>query len=392
MEPMKETDLDLYELTRQLDKCKSEVFMGNYVANNRAAFFGPLMCSMNFIWTEDLKTAATDGINIYWNPHWFLRLEPRTRHFVLVHELWHAARLHQVRLGDRDPLIWNYACDLRINNDLHKEGYTWKGMGFDPWFDQLGINLDNMPEEDIYDKIIQMGEEVPESPWGNEEIPGDIIPELSDDEKHDAVGNVVRAIHEAKDSGHGGDIPGDTEIILKQFLSPVVPWEILLNRFFQELMSAGHTWTKRNRRFPDIYMPARFKDEGRLEHLMYFQDTSGSISNADNTRFNSEIKYIKETYNPKKLTIVQFDTIIQSVTVLTEYDDFNEVEIKGRGGTDLRCVREYIIKQKPTCAVVFSDMCVVPMEPLPFDVPMIWVAIRNHGFTVPHGEVVYIKG
>jgi len=53
-------------------------------------------------------------------------------------------------------------------------------------------------------------------------------------------------------------------------------------------------------------------------------------------------------------------------------------------------VREWIIKNKPTAAIIFSDMYVRPMEELPFDIPIIWCVLNNPNATVPFGEVVHI--
>ena len=99
------TDLNYQLLDKELDKVKTKVFLGS-----NAAFLGPLMCSVNFLWTEDIMTAQTNGISLYWNPHWFLKLPFDTRVTVLLHELWHIALLHMLRRGTRDPEIWNYAC------------------------------------------------------------------------------------------------------------------------------------------------------------------------------------------------------------------------------------------------------------------------------------------
>lgn len=54
---------------------------------------------VNFLWTEDIKTAQTNGVSLYWNPHWLLKLPFDTRVTVLLHELWHIALLHMLRRG-----------------------------------------------------------------------------------------------------------------------------------------------------------------------------------------------------------------------------------------------------------------------------------------------------
>lgn len=389
-------DFDLDELTRQLDKAKTHLF-----THKCAGFFGSLLCSMNFIWTLDEPTACVDGVNICWNPHHFSKRVPAARVTILMHELLHPAELHFMRQGSRIGEVWNYATDISINNRLRAEGYSFEGIE-NCWMDPR-FPLD-MPPEDIYDQLMDEANGAPVLPslgsWGNEILRGsnnahggDMLPEClrppTKEEQAQAVANVVRAVQQAKLTG--GQVPGQIETILTQFLAPVVPWEVYLHRFFTELIEGGITWSRPNRRYPEVYMPSSFLDEGALAHVAYFEDVSGSIGDADVVRFNSEFKFVKETYNPKRMTLIQFDMIIQQVLEYTEEDEFNQVPIKGRGGTSLSCVREWIIEHRPTAVVIFSDMECEMMQPLDFDVPILWVVIRNRGVKVHQGQVIYMK-
>lgn len=396
--PVSEFDFNIQELTRLLDIAKSEVFR-----NPGAAFFGPLMSYLQFVWSMDVRTAATDGVTFYWNPIWFLKLDPTVRRTVLMHELWHNARLHIIRCGSRQPKIWNFACDVRINNDLHREGYSF--VGTRPWLDHSFDANGRATEEDIYDILLAMlpddlDQLICNNPWDGE-------PEDEDDEgdmleapdgmtkitEQDVLSSVVASTHQARLAGQAGDIPGETEYILKQFLQPKIPWEVEFQKFFQDLIEEDYTWARPNRRMLDmIYLPSRYEDEGRLDHLVYFEDVSGSITDAQVVRFNSELKYVWDELKPKKMTIVQFDTQIQNIITLKEGDPFEEVKVVGRGGTCLVCVREKMIELRPTAAVIFSDLYCDPMEPLPFDVPTIWVAIDNKTTPIPFGTRINLKG
>lgn len=408
--------LDPQHLQHQLDRTKTSVFLGK-----SAAFLGSIMTMMDFHWSDAIPTAATDGDHFWWNPVWFLELPEKTRETVLVHELWHPGRLHMLRRGNRDPLIWNYACDIRINNDLQNDGYTFDGTS--PWLDQSFTSA--MSEEDIYDALIAQGMKPQGSTWGpcspnagggnapgqaangqpqpgqipdplgdqngqGDMIPGDgIDPNSSANDPRKQIGKVVRAIHQAKLSGDPGSIPGNIELIIEKFLEPIIPWETELQRFFTDLLDHDYTWARPNRRYPDIYLPSTFTDDGRLEHLIYYLDVSGSISNHDILRFNSEVKYVKETFNPQKMTLVQFDTQIQKEDVLEEDDDFKKVVVVGRGGTCLVPVREHIIKHKPTAAIIFTDLEVTPMRALPEEIPILW-AVMGRRRQVPFGKVIAI--
>lgn len=396
------SDLDIPDLGRQLDKTKAKVFLGK-----NASFFGSLLCSMNFYWTADIKTAATDDISLMWNPYWFMKLNQEQRATVLMHELWHPARLHMIRRGDRDHQVFNVACDHRINNDLLDEGYDFKGLS--PCLDR---RYKDMVEEDIYEDLLArkatlMGSWTgqpyapsPDDPESEEEgiygQDGDMIPGLEDVDPtaatQAAIGRIVQAKQVADLAGESTPLDGATEAILKQFLAPIVPWDVLLHRFMQELVKAGRSWNRPNRRYPDLYLPSTYLDKKKLEHLVFFEDVSGSISDRDALRFNSEVKFIKEKYDPKLLTLVQFDQEITQEVTFTQQDKFNEIKIVGRRGTDLTPVRDWIIKNRPTAAIIFSDLYCTPMEPLPFVLPTIWVALANKDATVNFGQLCHIRG
>lgn len=373
LQPVDGADLDLHRLNHELDKAKAAVFMGK-----AANFFGSLMCYQNFIWTDAIPTAAVDGVNFYWSPKWFDALPEDTRKTVIMHELWHIARLDLLRVGARDPLVWNYACDISINNELEDAGYTF--VGWPCWKDQ---KYRGWVTEDIYDDLI-----VKQVDWKAVLGIGDML-EPTEEQKQQQIGIVTQTAHTVEMTG--GELPGEVQKILKQFLAPIIPWEAMLWKFFQDMLDNDFSWAKRDRRYPNIYLPGEEEDDGRLEHLAYFFDVSGSVTDPQVIRFNSEVKFIKDNFQPKKLTLLQFDTIIQDTLEFKEEDPFEEILVKGRGGTDLTPVRDWIIEHKPTAAIIFSDLYCAPMEPLPVDIPIIWVAIGNRSASVPFGQIIHIK-
>ena len=378
------------DLTRELDRVKSKIFL----AKDYSAFLASLMCSHEFIWDDKTPTASTNGLNIRWNPTWFMELPQATRVTVLAHELWHTARMHLLRIGHRDPKVWNYACDIRINNDLKSMAYTFEGT--EPWLmpelDKDGI----LSEEQIYDLLMADPQKQPSGgSWG---VGGG---DLNDDGKTPVqsvpaemaskiINAVIQATQQAEMSKNAGKLPGDIREHLDKFLNPVVPWERVLHEQFTALTVEDYSWKRPNKRFQNMYMPSMQPDEEGLEHLAYYLDVSGSISREDAIRFNSELKYIMDTIRPEKMTVVQFGTQITQVDVFDQGMEFNGLEIVGRGGTCFRCVREHILEIEPTAAVIFSDMYCEPMEKLPRPIPIIWAIQGNPSAQVPFGKVVHI--
>lgn len=372
------------ELTREFDKVQAKVFIGNY-----AAFFGTILCTLRFSWNSNISTAQTDGIVLEWNPEWFTSLIFESRKTILMHELWHSALLHGPRLGLRDPKDWNIACDIYINNMLDAEGYSFVGL-------EAGYRepeYAGWSEEEIYEDIIKPQNKKKYSSQSFASGDGGDMKPLEPVNKAAVVNNVVRAMHQQKTikGNLPGCLPGSTEEVINNFLKPIVNWKVLLEKFFSELEDEDYTWARPNRRHQDIYLPSRFQDEGKLAHLAYFQDVSGSISNKDSLRFNSELAHVWEKYKPLKMSIIQFDTKIQKEDVLVEGDSFTEIDIVGRGGTCLIAVREWIIKHKPTAAIIFTDMQVSPMQKLPFDIPIIWICVGNKRASVPFGKLIHIN-
>lgn len=363
------------ELTRGLDRVQGQVFIGK-----ASAFLGSLMGGSEVIWTRDIPTAATNGVSIWWNPDFFKASSLALNKSVLVHELWHIGRMHCLRRGPRDNDDWNIACDHAINIGMDEDGFVFDG--FPPLMDK---QYKDMSEEEIYDLLQKM----PKTPLppGLRDMMGDPTPE----EQQKIINKVITAVHAAHMANEAGSIPGNIEEMINKFLTPVVPWEKLLSDFFQDLQDTKYTWARPNRRYTDIYLPSREEDDGRLEHLIYYCDVSGSISKEDALRFNSELKYVFETFQPKRVTAVQFDTRIQKIDEWNEGDTFDEVKIVGRGGTCLECVRQHIEEHRPTAAVIFSDLYCETMGPIPKDVPVIWVVVNHEGAKVPYGKKIHIK-
>lgn len=350
---------------RALDQVKAAAF-----TDSNAAFLGCLICNLNFSWSKTAtQTACVSDTNFYWNPDWFDSLTKEERKGVLMHELWHLALLHGLRGESKDNhRKWNVACDIRINENLLAEGYILPdGACLDEQFKDP-----NILEEEIYNLIDV--EPDPQS-WGS----GDLS--VSDAQ----VGIVQSAMAASK---FAGKTPGNVEEVLRNFLKPKLPWKQILHKYLLDKIEPGWTWTRPNKRYRDMYMPSFLPQEGRLTHIAMFLDTSGSISEEDSKRFVSEVKYVQEVLNPDKLTIVQFDTDIQDEMNYTADKPFKSLTLKGFGGTDYECIRQYILKYKPTASIIFTDLYADPMESVGKS-EIIWV-IKGNSKDAPMGKSIHV--
>lgn len=377
---------DYAKLDRLLNKAKGRLFgMGGNVE-----FLGSLLCNHEFIWDPTEETAWCNSITIGINPDFFLSLTLPNRVALVGHEVWHTGYDHcGTRIGNRNPTGWNIAADYVINIRMQDDGFDFSGMKalLDPRFR-------DMTTEQVYDILKKEAEDY----CKKHGIPGDPFEGMFPDYKGDVIKipkgkeievkkNIVQAIQACERSKQAGSLPGEITAHIDKFLNPVVPWERELDQFFTELSTDDYTWRQPSRRYDD-YLPSRLGDNG-LDHLAFIIDASISMTNEQEYRIVSEIKSIKDQFSPETMTIIFFDTQIQSVRTVSRDESLDSFEIPRGGGTSLVEVEAWLIENQPNAAVIFSDMYVAPMEKNPH-VPLIWVVFENPGATVPFGRMIHM--
>ena len=86
-------------------------------------FFGNLATRLKLVNADDwCPTAATDGRHFFYNTKFIDSLTPKESEFLFGHEVLHNVFEHMLlRIGDRDPMLWNVAADYAVNQIL-KDG------------------------------------------------------------------------------------------------------------------------------------------------------------------------------------------------------------------------------------------------------------------------------
>ena len=149
-----------------------------------------------------------------------------------------------------------------------------------------------------------------------------------------------------------GTIPGEIEglIVVEEIKPAKFDWRGYLRRFTG---ISTHVFTKKirrkeNRRF-DANPGLKIKMK---QHMLLAIDTSGSVSDSELIEFMGEIQHIYKA--GVEITIIQCDTQIKSIE---PYKGKNEIEVKGRGGTEFDPVLEYYNAntKKYTSLVYFTD-------------------------------------
>lgn len=85
-------------------------------------FFGTLAAGVSYEETDRIRTVASDGKTIYYNPAYLGGLTPGGRIFALAHELCHIAFGHIRRGRGKDREVWKAATDAVVNQLLLRDG------------------------------------------------------------------------------------------------------------------------------------------------------------------------------------------------------------------------------------------------------------------------------
>ena len=383
------------------EQAKLEIVKTQLFFKRGSGFLGALLCNLEFEWCEKTPTASVDGLTLRWNPDWFMSMTLNHQVTVLAHEIWHVAFQHMFQRGTRDPKLWNIAGDHVINLLLKEHGYDFTNLPhvadskFTGWttvdiYNYLEQNTPPEPPQGGIGQDIKEPEE-DNSNGSDSSLDGD---DLKSIQASKAMANasmmkVIAAATAAEMTNEAGSIPGEISLTIKEYLNPILPWRIILRKHFNEITEYNYSFARPNRRYQDPILPGKVGNNG-LDHLIYYLDVSGSISDKDILRFNSEVKSIKEDLNPAKLTLVTFDTKIRDEYVFDQYDNFEKIIVTGRGGTNLFPVMAHMEKHMPNAAVIFTDLYlkIPPKKP---KCPLIWICNNEHKTKVPYGKLIHIK-
>ena len=365
--------LDLDALDRDLSKTKAKLF-----TYKGAGFLGSLMTNHKYVWDEDCSTAWCNSVTIGFNPVFYRDvLTSKSRVTVLAHEVWHTGCDHHGRVGNRNPEIWNHAGDHFINLMLEENGFSFEGIEWalrDPRFK-------NMSTEQIYEILAQENPSV--DPRNQDMRP---IPDGTS--KTETLRKIIKAQQSSIMAKEAGVIPGEVEFHVETYLRPQLPWEALLAKFMTEVSQDDYSFRRPSRRYEDEYLPSRLGNNG-LEHLIWYWDVSGSMTDKQLNATNTEIKHVHDTYAPKRMTVVTFDRKIQEIFEFYEGDTFNDLKLHGRGGTSLTPVYDHIKDNQPTAAIIVSDLHCHPMGDNPGS-QLLWVVIKNPKAKVKFGKMIHM--
>ena len=398
-------------------------------------FYGLLLMHMIYSIDEGCETAYTDGERIAFSPTFLEELSDKELDFVMMHEILHAVLQHCLRGEDKDNERYNIAADIVINSTImHENDDKASSITLSKYGESMHIAPDGKEgylytAEEVYEMLQSKQKD---SDSGNEKSKkaGNVaskngragkvqqsrknmdkpVAKRWDDhsqwgkfEEDSRLRDVwvknfaecCEAINVREALNNRGTLPMFAQRMLEKLKKPQTDWRTILNDFIQEEI-CDYSFSPPDRRFQDspFFLPdfKKKKKNDNVSDILFFIDTSGSISDNDMTTAFSEIKGAIDQYDGKlKGWLGFFDAAIIEPKPFSSFEEFIVIKPAGGGGTDFQIIFEYVdqhMKDKePNCIIILTDGCApFPKEELANDIPVLWL-INNQDVTPPWGKV-----
>ena len=394
-------------------------------------FIGSIALRMDLIPIRDfrVRTACTDGHDVYFDISFYNSLTRDERKFVLAHEVWHAVLLHLVRLQSRIPNIFNIATDMEVNHMLKTDGFTppelvllppkeLEGKCAEEIYEYLinqaksakkkkqsnniGYDIGNDNSNSIngqFDKHIYDNHESQSDDnnsgdedgdggtsntitdeYGEVGIDSDFRPRISKDFADKMREAIVSAAQQVE-KNHGS-IPSHIRELVKKLTTPEINWKERLAQFVtRSFQGSQRTWVPPNRRHVHRGLYLQRSQSTKLKAIVAI-DTSGSTL-YDRSKFLSELNGLVESFGDYELTIICCDCDVDSCEV---YNRDNPLDIKncgfmveGGGGTSFFPPFKYILDHQIEADVMIycTDGYGEAPKSNPIGIPVMWVITKD---------------
>jgi predicted metal-dependent peptidase len=363
---------------------------------------GVLMLGKSIVVEADHRhqTAATNGLDVWYNRKFCDNLTDAELRFVVLHECYHKMFRHLTtwaHLWKQNAKVTNYACDYVINYDLVTAGAGFLNMPEQGLYDPRFAGMDSAKVFYILlDEQDELEQDEDEHGGGFDDHLWEEAQAMDAETREKIAIEVDAAVRQGqllqKRVGAGtGNIAG----AIGELTTPQVDWREALRAFVAQSCQGSEysTWARPNRRYATsgYYLPSGIAHS--LRDIVVAPDESGSIGIRERTAFLSEVVGIVEMVRPERLHLMYWDTTVTSheTHACDQLVSVGEVtQPFGGGGTDPACVPEYMRHERieAQCAIVFTDGYVNSWGE--WDVPVLWVIVDNKRANPTNGTVLHI--
>ena len=377
----------MHDLQRKLVRSKVRLMVDK--DKNGLGFYASILYKMPLVVKNEIPTMATDGTNIFYNEEFTDNLTEPELDFVLCHECLHRVLLHHLRFGKRDHELWNIATDYAINFSL-----TQSGLFSMPEGGLLDKRFANMKSEKIYDILKEESKTKPKpkpQSWGN------VIPQegKTEDQIKQEIATInaetMMAVNTAKAIGN---LPSSVKDIINEMKRSQVDWTDVLRRHCVGDQPEGYSFRRPNRRqwyINEIITP--ISNKVGVGDIVIGVDTSGSVSNKELSYFLGELNSLSDEVKPNSITIITCDAQIQDVVKYESGETVKDIVCKGRGGTCVMPVFDYIAKENLNVDsfIYFTDLGIHDFPREEQNYPVLWVSTDTRQNEAPIGTTTYLK-
>ena len=358
---------------------------------SKSPFFATLALFAPFRADASHPTAATDGVEVIYNPAFIDQLPALQVDGVMLHEVLHAALLHVPRRGFRDAKRWNIAADIVVNGLLFQNGFQLPdGVLRD-------AELEHYSVEEVY-ALLQQNPNQPELP--NPDLLEEGSTQSAEGQQGQQAGRQPGrsssasktlerywrdAMQQAASAARGfgqGKLPAGLERPVAEVTSARLDWKSLLWRF---LTRTPTDFAGFDRRF--VYRGLYIETlEAESVRVFVCVDTSGSVDDGQITEFLSEVRGITRAYPQAQAKLYYADAAVYG-----PYELEGNSQPEGGGGTDFRPFFDALRDQdcENAVAVYLTDGYGEFPETAP-DLPVLWIVtpggLESERF--PFGEAV----
>ena len=275
---------------------------------------------------------------IYVNPT--AGLSEQEWRFVFAHEYLHAALCHEARLGDRDPELWNVACDYVINQWLRdmNVGAMPEGSLFDP-------DLQGLSAESVYDRLAVHLRKYKR--MAQHDIlfgPPDWTASKDFMDLDAWCRSAIQRGLDYHQTHTRGYLPEGLVEEIRALSHPPIPWDVKLARWFDqrfEPLTKQRTYARLSRRqsaTPDIPRPSwRWEEAAQAGRTFgVLLDTSGSMDRALLAAALGAIASYSAARDVAQVRVVFCDAAPYDQGYMEVSDIAGHVQVRGRGGTVLQ--------------------------------------------------------
>jgi len=318
--------------------------------------------------SNGIPTMATDGVYIYYHPGLLSDKSIAVDHdeilATVAHETYHNLLLHthvsrKGQPGERDHMLWNYACDYAVNAILVDEGFKigknwlykkeWASLCAEEIYEILkkeqkkGMQkfLKMIGDGTLADKHMSFGGPGQEAKDENgKPIPGKLDPNadgLAEEWRRRLVDAMTQKEFADQMSGKkAGTVSGELEEVINSIKRVKTNVVQILSNYITRRLSESSNWNRPNKRWLGAtghYFPSKIDD---AISVGIFLDTSGSVTTTHAEFFLGIMHEIITRLPIKWLRYMEVDTSVKKDITMDGIITFPEPKIKGRGGTDFR--------------------------------------------------------